>query len=230
MTVLFTGFRNIFAMIVYLHSAEKEKAIRTFDRHLRSDVRHVVVPKGADIRRLAEFVVSRFSDEEKKKPEGLIELLIIHSEGGPGEIHIGGSGEEGSTIYIGNAIRFGATFAKLLAPPRKGGQGVELHGCEAAAAETDPRSGEIRDADCGLKFIFALACGFNTRVRASRDPLVPGNEEFFGESLAEAFPGDGDWQDNVLLRPRQDGSDGFQSRRDALLSGSLSPDIRRLPI
>ncbi|MEW6361233.1 MAG: hypothetical protein AB1477_03840 [Acidobacteriota bacterium] len=217
-------------MIVYLHSAEKAKNIRTFDRHRRSDVRHIVLPKGPDIRLIAEFVVSHFSDEEKQKPEGLIELLVINSDGTGGETYIGGADAEGSIIYIGNAFSFGRSFARLLAPPRKGGQGIEIHGAAAAAPERDPRSGNIVDPNYGLKFIFALACGFNSRVRASCEPQVSGNEEFFGETLAEAYPGDGDWEDHVFVRPGQDNPGNFASRRDAILTGKTITDIRRLPI
>jgi hypothetical protein len=217
-------------MIVYLHTVEKIDKARTFGRHERADVRHIAIPPGIDVRLLAQYVVRQFSEEEQKKPEELIELLIINTEGSCGELYLGGAAAEGSYVYIGNAIPFGRSFARLLTPPRKGGQGIEIHGCAAAAPETDPRTGSIRNAEAGLRFIFALACGFNSRVRASREPLITGNEEFFGESLVEAYPSDGDWQDNVVVKFDSTAVGRFMPSRDSILEGKIVPDIRRLPI
>ncbi|MER3430668.1 MAG: hypothetical protein C4324_06425 [Blastocatellia bacterium] len=217
-------------MIVYLHTVEKIDKARTFARHERSDVRHIGVPPGIDVRLLAKYVVRQFSEEEQKNPEGLIELLLINSEGNSGELYLGGAASEGSYVYIGNAVPFGRSFARLLMPPRKGGQGVEIHGCAVAAPEIDPRTGSIRDAESGLRFIFALACGFNSRVRASREPLGSENDDYFGESLAEAYPSDGDWQDNVITKFDFDAVGRFSPRHDSILKGRFVPNIRRLPV
>jgi len=50
------------------HSRKIDKA-RTFARHERSDVRHIGVPPGVDVRLLATYVVRQFSEEEQKIPK-----------------------------------------------------------------------------------------------------------------------------------------------------------------
>ena len=190
-------------MILYLHPYIIRYAGQTFGRHIGLDVRDVHllqggIPKDGPSADIAEAVVRHFEDDESRSPDGLIDLLVIVADGGPGYMKLsGGEHDDQYLIDVHNAEEFAAPFARLLKPRSHGGEGVEIHACGIAGPSRHPVTGEVEDAELGLRFVARLAVAFGQRVLASGDPALVEIDELFEDSLVEAQPsedqdGDGD--------------------------------------
>jgi hypothetical protein len=221
-------------MIVYLVSADIPDGNVTFERHRGRDVRRVTIPHGVAASGVGSRVLATFSEAERTAPAGLIESLIINTHGSPGIIHLGGITDDDYDINIDNVDDFTAPFRPLMKPMEAGGEGVEIHSCGVAAAHVDPITGEIDDGDRGFEFIYRLACGFGTRVRASGSDQIPDAEGLFEDTLVEATPGDESdsprshlvsVRDPRLLRPG-----GYLARVEAMLFLSMPDDPRDVHI
>lgn len=188
-------------------------------RHDGRDVRHVVVPAHTSVRSIAIGVLGVLTDEERATPNGSVDMLLFNSHGGPGIIHIG----EGITHH--NVATLGELTGPLLKPIVEGGEGIEIHCCEVAAGSTEcellypstsqghamtrsilhSRSharSEVSSPDeqnsIGVRFLYAMACSFDIRVRASLHRQVPDWYGFFEGSIVEALPDtDIDWHSHV---------------------------------
>jgi len=220
-------------MIVYIHSYDVADAGRTFGRHLGREVKHVVVPESTQVSDVARLVLSSFTVEERSSAAGSIDLLILNSHGSPGVLHLGGIEDDAFDLHIGNAAAFAEPFARFLKSGRSGGQGVEIHGCGVAGGSlmrgcNGEVTDEIDDPHIGFRFLYALACGFESRVMASASPQVSDYDGFFEDTLICASP------DSVVVTPDEDDSDDwnghvFQVPESPLLhEGGVGTRIRAM--
>lgn len=190
-------------MIVYLSAAGVDDAGRTFGRHLREDIHQIIVPENTSPSRISHIVTQSFREREGGAPAGSINLLVINSHGSPGRIHLGGVTNSETDIDIHNESDLTSVFRPLLKPRDQGGEGVEIHACQIASGSLLRGSDgiltdEVEDAEIGFRFIYALARGFNIRVRTSSSPQVTDYEGYFEDTLIEAEPDDDeDWHEHI---------------------------------
>lgn len=200
-------------MIIYFHASRLADTGATYGRHMDSDLIHIIIPIGTPPSSLAGIVNRHISESDRADLVGNLELLLINTHGSPGTLHLGGIEEENSDcdITIHNYQFLTSIFRPLFKPVAEGGRGVEIHGCGVAASSLAPHCivagcNDIEDPDVGYRFVYALACGFNTRVRASTfseqvadyDGLFEHNPDHKHGDLIEALPSsDTDWHGHV---------------------------------
>lgn len=196
-------------MIIYFHASGLPDTGATYGRHMDSELIQIIIPAGTPPGGLAEVVNRHISESDRTALTGNLELLLINTHGSPGTLHLGGIEEENSDcdITIHNYQSLTSIFRPFFKPVAEGGLGVEIHGCGVAASSVTPHclaSGcdDIEDPDVGYRFVYALACGFNTRVRASifseqvsdYEGLFERNPHHKSGDLIEALPSsDPDW-------------------------------------
>ncbi len=187
-------------MIIYLEAYEIPEAGATFGRHSGREVRHIILPEGTAPHQIGEIVSRSFSESESSSLSGTVDLLVINSHGSPGRLHLGGVTDSENDIDIHNYERLTSVFRPLLKPRDQGGEGVEIHACQVAAGSLIDGCGhdecgsiepeEIADPEFGFRFVFALACGFNNRVRASVNSQVADIDGLIEGVVVEARPDD----------------------------------------
>lgn len=221
-------------MIIYLHAAGLVDTGAVYGRHLSRDTHQIIVPENTLPSRIRDIVTQSFSGSEDDFANGTVELLLINSHGSPGRLHLGGITNSESDIDIHNVNELTGIFRPLLKPVSQGGEGVEIHGCGIAAASLMMCNGEptdeIDDPEIGYRFVYALACGFNSRVRASASDQVPDYEGLFEDTLVQADADDDeDWHGHVF-RPLNTGllhEGGFMTQLRAMTNPPpISSDLR----
>lgn len=199
-------------MIVYLHADGLSDTGATYGRHLGragAEIHQIIVPEDTPPSGLRAVVTRSFERTPRSLDPASIEMLMINSHGSPGTLHLGGILPENSECDIteDNVESLTAIFRPALKPLDQGGEGVEIHGCGVGSAslrQACDSSGceltdEIEDGEIGYRFIYALARGFNTRVRASASNQIPDFEGLFENTMLEAMPGtDDDWHGHVI--------------------------------
>jgi hypothetical protein len=207
-------------LIVILNSQELAEAGKLLDRYPGADVRQMAIKPGVELNKVADLVVDNLKDEEKKKPEGLIDLLVIHTHGAPGEMYLSGDADFGRIVNADSAEHFAGPFAKLLKPHSKGGRGVELYGAPFAAPLLNPRNGKIEDELYGLRFITKLSRGFKAVVCVGADYPAPLSEAQQEDAVIKVFAKEYDDLEEIITIPMRfsmlpDGS--FRSRKETIL-------------